>query len=59
MPRENPNETWMVAVGLIGIVSLLVASLGYALRDSGTYYETERINQFVVEQQSTTPESLR
>ena len=59
MPEENSKESWIVVVGVIGIACLLVASLGYALRDSGTFFETERINQFVLEQQSTAPESPR
>ncbi len=59
MPRENSSESWMIVAGAIGIVALLVASLGYALRDSSTYYETEQINQFVLEQQTAASEDSR
>ena len=59
MSGDNSNESWIVIVGAIGIALLLLGSLGYALRDSGAFFESERINQFVLEQQSTLPEDSR
>ncbi len=59
MARDSSTGSWFVVVGVVGIVSLLVGSLGYALFESGTFFEKERINQFVIEQQSTATEGRR
>jgi hypothetical protein len=59
MSRENSKERRMIAIGLIGIIGLLAVSLGYALLDSGTHYETEQINRFVLDQQSAETENAR
>ena len=56
MTRDNRNERLTIVIGAIGICGLLIASLGYALLESGTFYEPEKINQFVLDQQATAPE---
>ncbi len=58
MLRKSKENGWMVVVGLVGCVALLAGSLVYALFDSGTYYESEQINDLVL-RQSTDVDSGR
>lgn len=46
MPAPTP-ESKLFLIGILGVFALLMASLSYAVWESGRYYQPDRIEQSV------------